>query len=163
MVTIPELPAIASLPSDDDIMIIRDVQQVTSPDRRVTRGDVLHDVVRTGGDAELDAFNATSVIAETVTVTSGLRINHQTTFMATATAVLPATLAANTGTTVVVTVTSAAAGDLVTVGGDALPNALIMKAGVTALNTVTITLYNPTAGVLTLGQTVRVKAERLTT
>lgn len=149
-------------------VLVYDPAQPVKKSVMIEQDDFLAGTAQTGADAAFDDLSANTVSApvgsiNTLTVATALVINHRLTFMATGTIALPATLAANTAGNVVLALTGVVAGDLATVGGDNLPDALILKAGVTSAGNVTVRVYNPTASLMTLGQTVRVKVERLST
>lgn len=168
MVTIPSL-TVELLPADmtNDVLLV--VHKATLPgdkDAKATRATLLHDVIREGGAANLTDVTADTLAApvgtiDTINCATALIIGAKLQRILVGSLALPATLATDTGSTQTVTVTGAVVGDTVLINTDVAATALIIRAHVSAADTVTVITHNPTASPMTVGGTAIVSVLRL--
>lgn len=145
--------ALAADITDDDLVLVYDNGAASNKSRKATRGNFLHDVVRTGadvtlGDVEADSLSAPAGTINTLAVPTGLIIGATLSKILVASASLAvSTLAAGASVDITLSVTGAVTGDLAIVNAQsALPAGLLLRAYVSAANTVTITVTNASTG-----------------
>lgn len=155
MTQIPDLPAVPEADiSDDDLMLLYDVGAASNKSRNATRAHFLKDVVRTTGTYAVGTLNATGALnapegaLDELTVAVGLDMGATLSkvLIGSASVTIP-TAAAGVQVMATITVTGAQTGDVVTVHAPAdLPAGLILRATVTAADTVTVYAFNATSG-----------------
>lgn len=145
--------ALAADITDDDLVLVYDNGAASNKSRKATRAAFLTGVVRTGADVTLGDVAADSLAApagtiNTLAVPTGLVIGATLSKILVASANLAvATLAAGASVDITLTVTGAVTGDLAIVNPQsALPAGLLLRAYVSAANTVTITVTNASTG-----------------
>lgn len=150
-----ELPDLDPIPganvSDDDLILIYDMENNRA--YKVTRGNLLGNVARTGDDADFNVLSAetatfTEVTPALLSFASGGGIADMIT--ASGESVSVPTIASQSSDTVTVTITGAVAGMVALVTfSDALAAGLVYHAHVSADDILTITFTNATAGSIT--------------
>jgi len=154
MVTIPALPAQAAADvSNDDLLITYDAGGGLTPARKVTRADLLKDVVRTAGTFAVGTLNASGALTAPegtinelevpVSLTMGAALSRI--LAATANVAIP-TLAEGASSDVLMALTGAVVGDVAILNPQAdLPDGLTLRAYVSAADTVRINVTNASA------------------
>lgn len=157
MVDIPSLTALGTAPADDDLLVLHDISEASSKDKKITVANLLSSAAKTSSDAafndltinDLSAVDITATTVETgeLAFTGGADISHCFTVSA---SLDLSSIAATTTKVVTATVTGAATGDLVVMSAtSAIPDELTIQAYVSAANTVTVRAYNPLGTTIT--------------
>lgn len=156
MTEINALPTATAVDDADWLVLHRDGREASQQTRKVARANLLANVARFDANASLAVVTATSLAAptgaiDTLTIATGLVIGAtlQKILTATASTAIP-TLAAAASSDVTLTVTGAVVGDIAIVNQQvALPAGLLLRAWVSAANTVTITVTNASGASIT--------------
>lgn len=158
----PEIPDLPSEPeadvTDDDLLLLYEVGAGSDNSKQVTRGRLLKDVAREGGDHDFGTSEITDLTAPTATlnnvsITTGLTFDTAATinkaYVASATVVVP-DITAGSSDTQTATLTGVTTADFLTASmTGAMPDGLTMQAWVSAADTVSVKFYNTTAATIT--------------
>lgn len=137
--------------TDDDLILVYDIGAASNKSRRCTRGNLLHDVVRTSGEFAVETLNATVELNAPAGAIDDLTTNNiiigatvsKVLVVSDSVAIPEATAGVQVSATVALT--GALTGDMVTVhAGATLPAGLILRATVTASDVVTVYAFNAT-------------------
>lgn len=134
---------------DADELVIYDVSAGTGNSKKITRANLLHDVVREDGDHNLGIVEIDDLTAETssLTFTDGSTL---TGVLAESLSVAPADILTGAFETVAVTLTGVTTAHFLSYAFTAaLPDGLLCQAWISAANTVSFRFANTTGGTIT--------------
>ena len=156
MPELPDLPAIDPADvSDDDLLLIYDNSAPSNKARKVTRTQLLRDVVFEDGDhnlgvVEIDDLSATDASLTNATIITGLEFDAASTinsFIAGSVSIITVGTANGAGETLAKTVSGATTAAFLSVAFTAaLPDGLSCQAWISATDTVSFRFFNNSGG-----------------
>lgn len=165
-------PEIIDLPTepevsvtDDDLLLIYEIGASADRSKQVTRGRLLHDVARDGGDHDFGTSEITDLTASTasvnnLTVTTGLIFDTGATidnvYAGLREIVLPDVLTESSNTQTVAFPLATTGNFLIAALKEALPDGLTMQAWISSADVVSFKFYNST-GLTISGATYNAK------